>query len=176
MEHVTTNQKTHWKCICKGHKKGHTSIKHITLFPDWHSISLQRSCGNKEQNDTVETRSSSLETSAESKQVLCIQEAHQSHPIGPGVAGFAQKMHQKLQTKFVSLRHRLTNQVLCRKAPQQFQKSSKFWETMLCTHTVQMFYHHKVTEATFQPTTTSIMHVNLAKKTLELSKLDQEIQ
>ena len=34
---------------------------------------------------------------------LPTQEAHRSHPIGPGVAGFAQKMHPKIADKICEL-------------------------------------------------------------------------
>ena len=51
---------------------------------------------------------------------LPTQEAHRSHPIGPGVAGFAQKMHPKIADKICELvsegsssRNQVNSEKLC---------------------------------------------------------------
>ena len=139
------------------------SIKHITLFPEIAVPSqLAFNLPKKELRKERESKMTQLKQDlAALKSVqrvnkyyvsLPIQEAHQSHPIGPGVARFAQKMHPKIADKICELVSEGTTAVpeICPDVlPSQSDRS-------------------------YFPTNNISNHVYLVKKSLELSKLDQE--
>ena len=96
---------------------------------------------------------------------LPTQEAHQSHPVGPGVAGFAQKVHPKIADKICELVSEGTTAV-----PEIKRISRNYVVHTLCSDALP-----SQSDRSYFPTSNDISnHVYLTKKSLELSKLDQE--
>lgn len=160
-------------------KKGcaaHMSIKHIALFPDYAVPSqLAQNLSKKELRKERESKMTQLKQDLASlKSVrrenkyyvsLPTQEAHQSHPVGPGVAGFAQKVHPKIADKICELVSEGTTAV-----PEIKRILRNYVVHTLCSDVLP-----SQSDRSYFPTSNDISnHVYLAKKSLELSKLDQE--
>ena len=160
-------------------KKGcaaHMSIKHITLFPEYAVPSqLAFNFSKKELRKERESKMTQLKQDlAALKPVqrvnkyyvsLPTQEAHRSHPIGPGVAGFAQKMHPKIADKICELVSEGTTAV-----PEIKRILRNYVVHTLCPDILP-----SQSDRSYFPTNNDISnHVYLVKKSLELSKLDQE--
>ena len=96
---------------------------------------------------------------------LPTQEAHNCHPVGPGVAEFAQKIHPKLVQKI----HELASEGITA-VPEVKWVLKNYVRHTLCLGDLP-----PESDRSYFPTSIDIRnHVYLAKKSLELSKLDQE--
>ena len=95
---------------------------------------------------------------------LPTKEAH-NHPVGPGVAGFAQKIHPKLVSKI----HELVSEGIT--AVPEIKRILRNY----VSHTLCIDILPSDSDRSYYPTNTDISnHVYQAKRCSELSKLDQE--
>ena len=160
-------------------KKGcaaHMSIKYITLFPEYSvpshvasSLSKQELRKNKESKMTQLKRdlASRKPVQKENRYFVSLptQDAHRFHPVGLGVAGFAQKMHPKVADKICELVSEGTTAV----------SEIKRMLRNYVVHTLCPDASPSESDRSYYPSSSDISnHVYLAKKALELSKLDQE--
>lgn len=95
---------------------------------------------------------------------LLTKEAH-NHPVGPGVAGFAQKIHPKLVSKI----HELVSEGIM--AVSEIKRILKNY----ASHTLCLDSLPSESDRSYYSTNINISnHVYQAKRYIELSKLDQE--